>query len=481
MKISSRIVDAGLHERFAALSGDRNPMHMDPVAARRTQAGQPVVHGIHTLLWVLDSLAACNQMQRPPTQIKAKFLKWVYLGDEATLSATAAADGSRIAFEVNVIGMTVVAGELLFSAELPELPAAELKPIGKPLEQAIELTFSELEGRRGDAFVAAPEVAATLFPALAKHVGGAAMAELAACSYVIGMEVPGLHSMFSRLDLHLRPPAPGAPGALHFAVSYTDERFRKLRVEVTGTAIHGQLEAFVRQPPARQATFAETAACVQPGEFVGMNALIVGGSRGLGEFTAKLIAGGGGVPTITFALGRSEAEAVAAELREHGAEAHTLKYDVREAPGPQLEVASRPFTHMFYFATNAIFRPKGPLVSTPYLVDFMRFYVHGFYDLCMQLIAGRTAKDKLIVYYPSSIAVEERPEGMTEYAMVKAAGEQMCRDMNKYLPAIEIVTTRLPRLATDQTASVLPGRELKAIDVLLPIVRTMQAAGRNSA
>jgi hypothetical protein len=136
---------------------------------------------------------------------------------------------------------------------------------------------------------------------------------------------------------------------------------------------------------------------------------------------------------------------------------------------------------MFYFATNAIFRPKGPLVSTPYLVDFMRFYVHGFYDLCMQLIAGRTAKDKLIVYYPSSIAVEERPEGMTEYAMVKAAGEQMCRDMNKYLPAIEIVTTRLPRLATDQTASVLPGRELKAIDVLLPIVRTMQAAGRNSA
>jgi acyl dehydratase len=40
---------------FAALSGDWNPMHMDPVAARRTQAGLPAVHGIHGLLWALEN------------------------------------------------------------------------------------------------------------------------------------------------------------------------------------------------------------------------------------------------------------------------------------------------------------------------------------------------------------------------------------------------------------------------------------------
>jgi len=42
---------------FAAASGDANPMHMDELAARRTQAGAPVVHGVQALLWALDALA----------------------------------------------------------------------------------------------------------------------------------------------------------------------------------------------------------------------------------------------------------------------------------------------------------------------------------------------------------------------------------------------------------------------------------------
>jgi acyl dehydratase len=53
-KISSRVVSEAMQEQFARLSGDRNPMHMDAVAARRTQAGKPVVHGVHTLLWALN-------------------------------------------------------------------------------------------------------------------------------------------------------------------------------------------------------------------------------------------------------------------------------------------------------------------------------------------------------------------------------------------------------------------------------------------
>ena len=36
--------------RFADVSGDRNPMHLDAVLARRTQAGVPVARGVHLLL-----------------------------------------------------------------------------------------------------------------------------------------------------------------------------------------------------------------------------------------------------------------------------------------------------------------------------------------------------------------------------------------------------------------------------------------------
>jgi len=40
---------------FAALSGDFNPIHVDPLLARRLLFGAPVVHGVHLLLWGLES------------------------------------------------------------------------------------------------------------------------------------------------------------------------------------------------------------------------------------------------------------------------------------------------------------------------------------------------------------------------------------------------------------------------------------------
>jgi acyl dehydratase len=34
---------------FARWSGDFNPVHLDPVAARLVAAGEPIVHGAHLL------------------------------------------------------------------------------------------------------------------------------------------------------------------------------------------------------------------------------------------------------------------------------------------------------------------------------------------------------------------------------------------------------------------------------------------------
>src|SRR5580700_1603830 len=68
-------------KRFASASGDYNPVHMDALQARRTQAGAPVVHGINLLLWALDSFAATQPDLPPLRSLRAHFNKLVYLDE----------------------------------------------------------------------------------------------------------------------------------------------------------------------------------------------------------------------------------------------------------------------------------------------------------------------------------------------------------------------------------------------------------------
>ena len=470
---STRVVDAALQERFAALSGDRNPMHMDPVAARRTQAGQPVVHGVHTLLWALEELAQAGQLAGSVARIKAKFLKWIYFGDLATVHLLDSEPDEPLRLEVAVQGLTVLVAEILVGARQPQTQRPWTSSPEAPRTHALDLTLTDLPGRSGEAYVAPSAHAAELFPHFTALLGAATVAELAACSYVVGMEAPGLHSMFSKLDLTLLDAIQSEPrAALHYTVTYVDERFRKLRIAVEGRAVEGVLEVFVRVPPVRQASMELIAKCVQPGEFAGMNALVIGGSRGLGEMTAKLIAAGGGTVTLTYALGRTEAEAVVDEIQAWGGNALALSYDVRQPPAEQLHALEAEPTHLFYFATGTIFRPRLGVLSAPTLAEFLQFYVQGFYDLCLALIAR--PRKQLFVFYPSTVALDERAAGMTEYAMAKAAGEQLCTDMNLSLPDLRILVHRVPRLPTDQTAGVLPERETDALEALLPVFRSMQ-------
>src|SRR5580698_8937499 len=76
---------SGLQTEFAELSGDWNPMHMSSVAARRTQAGSAVVHGIHVVLSLLDSFAPSSLDLALPSKLAARFLKPVYVQDTVTI------------------------------------------------------------------------------------------------------------------------------------------------------------------------------------------------------------------------------------------------------------------------------------------------------------------------------------------------------------------------------------------------------------
>jgi hypothetical protein len=285
------------------------------------------------------------------------------------------------------------------------------------------------------------------------------------------MIFPGLHSIYSDLAVS-RCADDDAEEFLGFRVMDADTRFRTVNHEIAGGGWTGTVNSVARRVPVAQPTMESLAGVVGAEEFGGTVALIIGGSRGLGELTAKLIAKGGGRAIVTWQRGRADAEKVAGEIRAAGGACETLKYDALKPVGEQLALLPEVPTHMYYFATPPIFRAQSSLFVSARFKEFLTVYVDGFWELAQAL---RARQPRLSVYYPSSVFVEVRPMGMTEYAMAKAAGEALCSDMNLSFAPMHVTQSRLPRLLTDQTASVADVETADPVEILLPIIREVQS------
>lgn len=462
-------------QRFAAQSRDRNPMHVSAVAARRTLTGRQVVHGVHTLLHALE------RAQLPPAPgsrlVQCNFLHPVSVGDPVSFSQEVGA-GGRTRLLASVRGLVCTEVEIDDApAPVPadgtawaDGPAETVRAMGELAEPLDE----EPAAQRGVVFELArwADTLPAAFPRAAALVGAPALTALAQLSYFVGMVSPGLHSVFSSLRFRVTPDA-AAP--LRLRVRRWDPRFRLFTVDFHG-AVAGELRAFQRPRPQRQPSAAEVAALVPAGEFAAVHALVVGGSRGLGESSAKIVCAGGGSAWITHAAGRDDALRVAA--------------DVNGAGRGRCEVApldlSRPFTGVpgvdpaalncvLYFATPQIYTKRRDVFSREAFDQFAGFYLERFHELCLWLEAAPRTTPAL-VYLPSTVFIDERPKGMTEYAMVKAAAEVLAADLNRSLERVRIVHTRLPRMATDQTASILGVSTASNLDVLLGVVRQMSSA-----
>jgi acyl dehydratase len=73
-------------DRFAALSGDDNPIHVDPEFAARTHFGKTVAHGMFLYSLISDLLAKYFPNALPTSQ-DLMFPAPSYGGEEITISA----------------------------------------------------------------------------------------------------------------------------------------------------------------------------------------------------------------------------------------------------------------------------------------------------------------------------------------------------------------------------------------------------------
>jgi hypothetical protein len=449
--MSSHRINSGLQQAFAKLSGDFNPMHVDPIAARRLISGRPVVHGIHSILWALDSWLEIRQEKVSLVSLEAEFRKPVDLGNEICC-AILSEEGGKLELELS---STAIAATLYCQWVAGESTTTVIPISGMPeRRESIEHTGEKLHNLSGALeLLLDTDAAEKLFPSLIAWLPHIQIAEILATSRLVGMECPGLHSVFSELKLSFSELEDDTP-VLKFHVKRFDERFGLTTVEVRGPGVTGAIKAFLRPIPQDQISYGVALESIEQDEFSGQRALIIGGSRGLGEVSAKLLAAGGAEVLLTYHQGADDAHRVTEEIRLGNGSAEALPFDITDGGKSFDLILSQSIlpTHLYYYATPHIFSGDRGVFSVTLFEEFCTYYVKGFIDLTRPMIESGLRS----IFYPSSIALEQLPPDMVEYTAAKAAGEVICAFLETLEEGVFVYRPRLPRLATDQTLSLLP-------------------------
>lgn len=445
---------------FGKFSGDLNPIHIDPIAARRTLHGVCIVHGMHAVLWALEQLTIKHADRL--LSVKVRFSNPLLLDCETKCRLDVGSQKISLT-QNNVVCVSIV---LAFGDATPNL--IKKRPIVSRLE-ANDVCFQSFSvGDQCDfKFYQAKDYKNVPFPNLSRIYGDIFVAESAALSQLVGMECPGKHSLFASVFLSLCD----KNKCSRYKVVKMDERLDLIHLEVAAHSFNALLECFFRPKPVASIDYLVCQNMVGIDEFENVNALIIGGSRGLGECVAKLISAGGGRSFITYYHGDTDAIAVKQEINVSDGFCECLYLNIGDLEHININFEELAINQVYYFASPKISFEK----QADYQIkkeEYLKFYCESFRMLAEKIVS---TLDDLSFFYPSTVFIDEKKKGFEGYIQAKLAGEEICQELANSNPSIQMITARLPVLQTDQNQSI-SGRILagdKNANVLLPYIRQM--------
>ena len=454
--LGSRVFTLQNSQLFANETGDFNPIHIDQTVASQTVFGTCIVHGMHLLLWGLDRFFDVTQRKATVVEVSCVFRRAVLINELVECRSFSHPSAEVQELRMLIMGVEVAAIKFTLTNEFSEEPVNCSNRSGVEVTQAIpsDPLKSDLHSLSGGWVL--PRLSKKLitnFPSLLKLQGEIFIQSMAQLSVLVGMRCPGLHSLISEFTLTRKNVYKKAT-KLEFSVKKFDTRFSLVQISVLSGPFEGLVSCFVRSRKVKQSSIEALSEKLKPllknNPFEGHKPLVIGGSRGLGQVTCKILALGGASPVFTYLRDVTGAESVLEEILRYGLEAEARQFDVLGSDEERkVLVAETKATNLYYYATPAIFLGNREVFSKKLLYRFTKFYISGL----AQLVSDMVPQGLSSVCAPSTTALNDKMPGMLEYCVAKAGMEYYCESMASSHMDVKFVVPRFPRLETDQTTN----------------------------
>ncbi len=455
-------------EYFASLSGDYNPIHLDRVYARRSLFGAIVVHGIHQIVCGLELWLSNTNSYYKFKSIDAMFIEPVKLNQKIFYKFIQ----NQYVVEIQILNeVNSVVSKIEYEYEdWSGRQKCGIQNRSPKKERAVKNLINDLFGYADtiDLMLNLEELE-TKYPHLRSKLPNSQLAFLLSATRIVGMYCPGENSIFNSLNIQFT--ADKKDYNIKYKVKKIHKRLNIVSICTYSNFAIGAIKAVIRPPMVTQPSAAALSQLVRPDEFKGQRALIIGGSRGIGETTLKLLAVGGADVTFTYFTGALEADVIVHELKQIGVKVTCFQMDALNGRDIAIKLKGTQLNSLYYFPTPHIFSGSKGVFQKIQFQKFCDYYLFPLVSIVENGVKNGLKK----VFYPSTTSINELVNGMWEYSVAKMAGELLCEILEKQYNPLLIYKPRLPRVSTDQTKSVIPVNNEATETVMVEQLRKFSA------
>lgn len=462
--MKNRTFTANDQKEFASFSGDYNPIHLDEKKSIKTHAGQPIVHGVHLVLWALD---AFKIKIRTNTLIDISFKSQVNLNESIVA-----------VFDTTMNQIIITSSNKMKTHSYIKLKNIDsiksLKP-GNNQVHYLQNNFKPDDAEINEIQISKKnfglyggkknELGESLFPFLVSDIGLNVVYELACISSIVGMKVPGKHSLFVGLNLEF---SSTKHQKNFFVVDSKHEILKVISISYFGINMSANIKAFFR-PKATLIKNIDTLR-LEYSKLIslqGKKILVIGGSRGIGAYVTKLCSIMGAAVTFTYNSNDQDANNICEEVQADGGLIKQQKLNVIDEDF--ISSINEAFDQVYYFATPKILSSKSKHIDADMIQKYRLFYVDSFKKVVHNL-NSKNSNTKFL--YPSTTYIDDNRADFKEYIAMKLEGESFCKSFNES-PQGNILFPRLPQLDTDQNLSIRPIKNEQASDYAFKIIGMM--------